>query len=91
MISNKRYKTVRAEWLAIKKELGTFGFAALILSMVLWVIFGVVALCKTLQTQFTIQEAVIFYDILFFIYSLTLIGFLYVHVLKIKNRKLRLK
>jgi len=91
MIYNKRYKIVKAEWLAIRKELGTFGFVALILSMIAWMIFGVVALQKTIQTKFTIQEAVIFYDILFFIYSLTLTGFLYVHVLKIKNKKLRLK
>lgn len=91
MTNNKRYKVIRAEWLAIKRNLGTFGFAALIISMVLWIIFGAVALCKTLQTRFTLQEAVIFYDMLFFLYSLTLTGFLYVHVLKIKNRKLRIK
>lgn len=91
MINSKRYKTIRTEWLTIKKNLGTLGFVALIISMVLWLIFGVVALCKTLQTKFTIQEAVIFYDILFFLYSLTLTGFLYVHVLKIKNQKFRLK
>jgi hypothetical protein len=59
--------------------------------MIVWMVFGVVELRKTIQTKFTIQEAVIFYDILFFIYSLTLTGFLYAHVLKIKNQKLKLK
>ena len=90
-MNNKRYKTIKAEWAAIKRNLGSLGFIALIVSIALWLVFGILALCRTLRTDFTIQEAIIFQDILFFVYGLALTGFLYVHVLKIKNKKLRLK
>ena len=86
-----RYRSVKAEWMTIKKDLGTMGFLALILSMIMWLIFGILNLYKTLQMRFTIQETVILYNVIFFTFSLVLAGFLYIHVLKIKNRKLKFK
>ncbi len=90
-MNGKRYNRVKAEWLAIKKDLGTFGFVALILSMFVWMIFGILTLCKTLQMKFSPQETIILFDVIFFVYGLILIGFLYLHVLKIKNRRLKFK
>ena len=87
----KRYNRIKAEWMAIKKEMGTIGFVFLILSMIFWLIFGITTLCKTLQVRFSPQEIVLLNNVIFFVYSLILIGFFYLHVLKIKNRKLRLK
>jgi uncharacterized protein with PQ loop repeat len=90
-MKNNRYKTIRAEWMAVKRNVGTFGFGILIASMILWLVFGILTLYQTFQVNFTPAEAVIFSDIIFFIFGLTLTGFLYVNVLKIKNRKLNLK
>jgi hypothetical protein len=90
-MKNNRYKTIRAEWMAVKKNMGTFGFGILIASMILWLVFGILTLYQTLQVKFTPSEAVIFSDMIFFLFGLTLTGFLYVQVLKLKNRKLNLK
>ena len=90
-MENNRYKRVKAEWMVIKKDLGTFGFLALIISMFLYLFLGITTLCKTMQMKFSIQEIVILYNMIFFVSGIVLIGFLYIHVLKIKNPKFKLK
>ncbi len=90
-MNEKRYNKIKAEWLAIKKDMGTIGFICLILSMFGWLILGILNIYKTLQMKFSPQETIILYNVIFFVYSLILIGFLYMHVLKIKNRKLKFK
>ncbi len=91
MVDRKRYNKIKAEWLAIKKDMGTMGFIFLIISIFVWIIFGILMLNQTLQMRFSPQEIVILFDVIFFVYGIILIGFLYLHVLKIKNRNLKFK
>jgi uncharacterized protein with PQ loop repeat len=91
IMANNRYRKIRAEWRAVKKITGPFGFGVLIAAMVLWLVFGILTLYQTINTTFTPAEAVIFSDTIFFIYGLALTVFLYILVLKIKNKGLKLK